>query len=96
VALVARQLATSPRCTGEWGWRQRNGEKQQGGASELSFDDSLRTMKIRAAGAHGGDARSVGGGCQSAQAARLASQPGAVRVQERLVAGGLVGPGLLQ
>jgi hypothetical protein len=38
-------------------------------------------MRIRAAGARGGDARSVGGGCRSAQAVRLASQPGSARAQ---------------
>jgi hypothetical protein len=38
VALAARQLAVGPRCTGKWGWRQRNGEKQRGGASELGLD----------------------------------------------------------
>jgi hypothetical protein len=50
---VAQQLDSSPRCTGEWGLRQRNGEKQRGGASELGFDDSLCTMRIRVAGARG-------------------------------------------
>jgi hypothetical protein len=67
---VARHLAVGPRCTGEWGWRQRNGEKQQGGASELGFDDSLCAMRIRAAGARGGDALSVGGDCGSVLARR--------------------------
>jgi hypothetical protein len=38
VALAARQLAVGPRCTGKWGWQQRNGEMQRGGASELGFD----------------------------------------------------------
>jgi hypothetical protein len=78
VALAARQLAIGPRCTGEWGWWQWNGEKQRGGARELGFNDSLHATGIMAAGAHGGDARSVGGGCRSAQAVRSASQPGAV------------------
>jgi hypothetical protein len=49
-------------------------------------------MRIRTAGARGGDARSVGGSCRSAHVALSASQPGTVRVQERQVAGGLVGP----
>jgi hypothetical protein len=78
VALAARQLAISPRCTGEWGWQQWNGEKQRGGAGELGFDDSLRTMRIRAAGARGGDARLVGDDCRSTQVAQSASQPGTV------------------
>jgi hypothetical protein len=50
------------------------GEKQLGGASELGFDDSLRAMRIRAAGARGGDTRLVGDCCRSAQATRSASQ----------------------
>jgi hypothetical protein len=60
--------SVDPRCTGEWGWRQRNGETQREGASELGFDDSLREMRIRVAGAHGGDAWLVGSGCRLAQA----------------------------
>jgi hypothetical protein len=43
-------------------------------------------MRIRAAGAHGGDAGSVGGGCRSAQAARSVL---ARRGQERSNAVGL-------
>jgi hypothetical protein len=73
MALVARQLAIGPLCTGEWGWRQWNGEKQRGGASELGFDDSLRMMRIRVAGACGGNARSVGDDYRSAQVTRSAS-----------------------
>jgi hypothetical protein len=49
-------------------------------------------MRIRAAGARGGDTRLVGDCCRSAQATQSASQPGAVRVRERQVASGLVGP----
>jgi hypothetical protein len=44
-------------------------------------------MRIRAAGARGGDARSVGGGCRSAQAARSASQPGSARAQPAVQVG---------
>jgi hypothetical protein len=42
-------------------------------------------------GARGGDARSVGDCCRSAQAAQSTSQPGAMHVRERQVASGLVG-----
>jgi hypothetical protein len=42
----------------------------------------------------GGACEGVDSGCWSAQAARSASQPGAVRARERQVAGGLVGLGL--
>jgi hypothetical protein len=45
---------------------------------------------VRGGGACGGDAWSVGGGRRSAQAARSASQPGAVHTRERQVVGGLV------
>jgi hypothetical protein len=60
VVLAVWQLAIGPWCTGEWGWRQQNGEKQRGGATELGFDDSLRAMRMRVAGACGGRC-SVGG-----------------------------------
>jgi hypothetical protein len=46
-----------------------------------------------AGGARGGDARSMDSGRRSAQAARSASQPGAVCARERQVAGDLVGLG---
>jgi hypothetical protein len=76
---VVRQLVVGPQCTGEWGWRQQNWEKQRGGASKLGFGDSLCVMRIREVAARGGDARSVGGGCHSAQVAWsvLARRPSA-------------------
>jgi hypothetical protein len=60
----------------------KSSEEEQVNLASMIAYDSLRTMRIRVAGACGGNARSVGDDCRSAQVTRSASQPGAVRTRE--------------
>jgi hypothetical protein len=67
VALVAPQLTAGPRCTGEQGWRQRNGE--WGGAvywgdTGLLLDEVLARIGSSRWPVHTGAVSEIGGrGC---------------------------------